>query len=318
MRKDAKIFIQDHESLLGKAFVRRLKKEGFDNLLLRSQKELNLLNQYLVSLFFQKEKPDYVFLTSGKSGGIKANMDHPAEFLYDNLQIQNNIIHSSWQSNVKKLLFIGASCIYPKNSPQPMKKEYLLTGPLEQSSEPYSIAKIAGVKICQYYNRQYQANFISAIPATIFGPEDDFGIETSHVIPALIRKFHKAKVEKKYSVSIWGTGNAQREFIYIDDMADACIFLMKNYNDPNIINVGTGTDISIRELALLIKNIVSFKGKLEFDNTKPEGTMRKLLDTSKLSSLGWKSQVDLKTGVQNTYLSYIKSLEKTRSKTRLR
>lgn len=309
MRKDAKIFVTDHESPLGRALVRRLKKDGFKDLLLKTHSELDLLDQPSVFIFFQKESPDYVFLTQARAGGIRANIDNPAEFLYDNLQAQTNVIHSSWRYKVRKLLFVGASCVYPKSCPQPMKEEYMLTGPLEPTSEPSAIAKIAGMRLCQYYDRQYNTNFISIIPATIFGPEDNFDIESSHVIPALIRRFHEAKVEGKTSVIIWGSGDARREFIYVDDMADASLYLMQRYNGPEVINVGTGVDISIRELASLIKNIVGFKGNLEFDTTKPEGTMRKLLDVTRLSLLGWKAKMDIESSLRNTYQHYVQSLE---------
>lgn len=301
MIKDDKIFIINHERMPGRAFVRLFREKGFCNLILKAAPELDLLKQKDVEYFFQKEKPDYVILTSIKSGGIQANINKPAEFLYDNLEAQNNVIHSALRYKVKKLLYVGASCVYPKDCPQPMKEEYLLAGPLEPTSEPYSVAKIAGIKMCQYYNRQYGANFISVIPATFFGPDDDFDVKTSHVIAALIRRFHDAKIEDKPTVTVWGTGNARREFIYVDDMVEACLFLIQNYNGSNVTNVGTGTDLSIRELSLLIKEIVGFKGKIKFDGTRPDGAMRKLLDISRMVSLGWQAKVDIRIGIQNTY-----------------
>jgi GDP-L-fucose synthase len=301
MNPSDRIYIANHDKMPGRAFARILKKKGFRNLILKTAPELDLLEQASVRSFFRDEKPDHVILTSVKSGGIQANIDDPAGFLYDNLTAQNNVIHSAFKSRVKKLLYVVASCVYPKSCPQPMKEDYILTGPLEPTSEPYSLAKIAGMKMCQYYNRQRGAKFISVIPATIFGPDDDFDADAAHVIPALIRKFHDAKEKGSPSVTVWGSGNARREFIYADDMVDACLFLMKNYNKPEPVNIGTGTDMTIRELAQVIKEAVGFKGELKFDRTRPEGAMRKLLDISKITVLGWKPKTDIRAGIQNSY-----------------
>ena len=301
MNTNDRIYITNHEKMPGRAFARVLKEKAFRHVILKTASELDLLQQEAVERFFHKERPEYVILTSIRSGGIQANIDNPTEFLYDNLTAQNNVIHSALKSKVKKLLYVGASCAYPGDCPQPMKEEYLLTGPLESTSEPYSLAKIAGIKMCRCCNLQYGANFISVIPATIFGPDDDFDARTSHVIPALIRKFHDAKKELKSSVTVWGSGNARREFIYADDMVDACLFLMKNYDKPEPINVGTGVDITISELAEAISRAVGFKRELKFDKTKPEGAMRKLLDISKITSLGWRPKTDIGVGIQNAY-----------------
>lgn len=305
MNKNAKIFIVGDKSIIGSALVDYCKEKGFKHILSESSCGLNLLNQNAVYLFFKRERPEYVFITYPKSsGGILANIKHPADFIYDNLQIQNNIIHYSYKFGVKKLLFLGSSCVYPKTCPQPIKEEYLLSGPLEETSEPYAIAKIVGVKMCQFYNQQYGTSYISVIPATIYGPGDNFNLEQSHVIPALIKKFHDAKKEKKDRVVVWGTGKPRREFIYIDDMVRACIFLINKYNDNEIINVGCGEDLSIKELAVLIRDIVGFKGEIIFDRFKPDGVFKKLLDNNKIKRLGWKPKISLIKGIEKTYRWY--------------
>ena len=287
--------------MVGSAIVRRLQKDGFVNLLLRGREELDLLDQSAVRRFFETEKPDFVFLAAAKVGGILANNTYRAQFIYENLQIQNNIIHSAYLSGVKKLLFLGSSCIYPKHAPQPMKEEHLLTGPLEPTNEPYAIAKIAGIKMCQAYNDQYGTDFISVMPTNLYGPNDNFDLQTSHVLPALIRKFHEAKLKQAPVVQIWGTGNPKREFLHVDDLVDACLFLMRNYSGNDFVNIGVGQDISIKELALLIKQIVGYTGELTFDTSKPDGTPRKLLDVSRLNKLGWSAKIGLEQGITETY-----------------
>jgi len=304
MEQSSKIYVAGHRGLVGSAIARKLMVSGYNNLVTRTSKELDLRLQADVNSFFEQERPDYVFLAAAKVGGILANNTYPAEFLYDNLMIQSNIIHYAYVCGVKKLLFLGSSCIYPKLSPQPMKEEYLLDGKLESTNEPYAIAKIAGIKMCQSYNRQYGTNFISVMPTNLYGPNDNFDLETSHALPALLRKFHEAKMNKEPFVKIWGTGSPRREFLYIDDLADACVFLMQNYDEDQIINVGTGEDISIRELALLIKEITGYEGELKFDASKPDGTPRKLLDVSKLTDLGWKAKTGLRGGIAKTYQWY--------------
>ncbi|MBW2029498.1 MAG: GDP-L-fucose synthase [Deltaproteobacteria bacterium] len=315
MEKDAKIYVAGHKGLVGSAICRRLRSEGYRNLITRTHKELDLTRQDRVEAFFQSERPEYVFLAAAKVGGILANNTYPAEFIYENLMIQCNIIHEAYRARVKKLLFLGSSCIYPRECPQPMKEEYLLTGKLEPTNEPYAIAKIAGIKMCQSYNRQYGTRFISVMPTNLYGPNDNFELETSHALPALIRKFHEAqgrderrvtRDEWEKCVVIWGTGSPRREFLYVDDAADACIFLMNHYDESEIINIGVGKDISIRELAELIKEIVGFEGELRFDTTKPDGMPRKLLDVSKLESLGWRSKTSLREGIERTYEWYRK------------
>ena len=305
MEKNSKIFIAGHRGLVGSAIFRLLQHSGYTNLLVKTHKELDLTSQDEVKRFFTAEKPDYVFLAAAKVGGIFANNSYPAEFIFSNLEIQNNVIHQSYLHGVKKLCFLGSSCIYPKLAPQPMKEEYLLDGKLEPTNEPYAIAKIASIKMSQSYNRQYGTNFISAMPTNLYGPNDNFDLQNSHVLPALIRKFVEAKQNGSPSVVLWGSGQPKREFLYIDDMAEACIFLMNKYNDGEIVNIGTGTDVTILELAQLIKSEVSFEGKLEFDATKPDGTPRKLLDVSKIHSLGWKAKVPLSEGIRKTVQWYL-------------
>ncbi len=301
MNKNAKIYIAGHRGMVGSAIMRNLKKKGFSNLITRTSKELDLRNQEAVQSYFKEEQPDYVFLAAAKVGGIMANNTYRAEFLYDNLMIETNIIHAAYRSGVKKLLFLGSSCIYPKMAPQPLKEEYLLTGELEPTNEPYAIAKIAGIKLCDAYRDQYGCNFVSVMPTNLYGPGDNYDLKNSHVLPALIRKFHEAKEKGESGVEIWGTGAPKREFLHADDMADACVFLMENYNEPGLVNIGVGEDISIKDLALLIKDIVGFKGELEFDTSKPDGTPRKLLNVDKLNHLGWKAKIELKEGIESVY-----------------
>jgi GDP-L-fucose synthase len=301
MERESKIFIAGHKGMVGSAIYRRLQKEGYTNFLLRTSSELDLRNQQHVNAFFEKEKPDYVFLVAGKVGGIHANNTYRADFIYDNLMIEANVIHASYLCRVKKLLFTGSSCIYPKMAPQPLKEEYLLTGELEQTNEPYAIAKIAGIKMCDAYRAQYGCNFISCMPTNLYGPNDNYDLNNSHVLPALIRKFHEAKVNNAPFVEIWGSGKPMREFLYVDDLADACYFLMEHYNEPGLINIGCGEDITILDLALLIKKVIGFEGKLMFDATKPDGTPRKLMDVGKINRMGWKYRTSLEEGIQNAY-----------------
>lgn len=291
--------------MVGSAIVRKLEKEGYGNIITRTSKELDLRNQVAVADFFAVEKPDYVFLAAAKVGGIVANNTYRAEFLHDNLQIQNNIIHNSYLNNVKKLMFLGSSCIYPKMAPQPLKEEYLLTGLLEETNEPYAIAKITGIKMCDAYRAQYGCNYISAMPTNLYGYNDNYHPQNSHVLPALIRKFHEAKQNNEPNVTIWGSGSPMREFLFADDLADACYYLMENYNEPHLINVGTGEDLTIKDLALLIKDIIGFKGELVFDSSKPDGTPRKLMDVSKLHSKGWKHKVGLREGIELAYQDFL-------------
>ena len=305
MKTTSKIYIAGHRGLVGSAIARRLASNGFNNLVLKRSAELDLRNQAAVAAFFEKEQPEYVFLAAAKVGGILANNDYPADFIYDNLMIQSNIIHHSYRNGVKKLLFLGSSCIYPKFAPQPMKEEHLLDGKLEPTNEPYAIAKIAGIKTCQSYNRQYGTQFISVMPTNLYGPNDNFDLQSSHVLPALIRKFHEAKLAGKPAVEIWGTGSPKREFLHADDLADACVYLMQHYSDNDIVNIGVGEDIAIKDLALLIKDIVGFSGELTFDTSKPDGTPRKLLDVSKLNGLGWKAGISLRDGIAQTYQWYL-------------
>ena len=305
MGKEARIFVAGHRGLVGSAIVRRLKRSGFMNLILRSFEELDLERQEGVEAFFRQERPQYVFLAAAKVGGIWANSTFPAEFIYNNLVIETNVVHASYLYDVKKLLFLGSSCIYPKHCPQPMREEYLLSGYLEPTNEPYAVAKIAGIKMCQAYNRQYGTRFISVMPTNLYGPGDNFDLKTSHVLPALIRKFHEAKTTGEKLVEIWGTGAPRREFLYVDDLADACLFLMNHYEEDDIINVGVGKDQSIRDLAQLIGEIVGFEGELKFDTTQPDGTPLKLLDVSRLSALGWQAQTPLQEGIQRAYEWYL-------------
>ncbi|MEK7126418.1 MAG: GDP-L-fucose synthase [Patescibacteria group bacterium] len=301
MNKGAKIFVAGHLGLVGSALVRALEKAGYRNLLLRPRAELNLLDQYATRSFFKKERPEYVFLAAAKVGGIVANQNMPASFIHENLSVQNNVIHEAYRSQVKKLLFLGSSCIYPKLAPQPIKEDYLMTGPLEPTNCNYAIAKIAGIFMCQAYNKQFDTNFISVMPTNLYGPNDNYDLETSHVLPALIRKFHEAKRDGAPSVTLWGTGSAKREFLHVDDLADACVFLMKKYHGSDIINIGTGIDITIKELAEKIKKIVCYSGKIVWDKTKPDGTPRKLLNVKKLHKLGWKHSTNLDAGLKETY-----------------
>lgn len=305
MEKSAKVYVAGHRGMVGSAIVRRLEQAGYNNILTRTSSELDLRNQHAVSDFFIAEKPEYVFLAAAKVGGIVANNTYRAEFLYDNLCIQNNIIHSSYLNGVEKLMFLGSSCIYPKLAPQPLKEEYLLSGPLEHSNEPYAIAKIAGIKMCDAYRDQYGCNYISVMPTNLYGYNDNYHLQNSHVLPALIRKFHEAKVSGSESVIVWGTGSPKREFLFADDLADACLYLMLTYDQPNLINVGTGVDISIKDLALLIKDIIGFKGELQFDTTKPDGTPRKLMDVSKLHSSGWEHKIKLEEGIRLAYADFL-------------
>ncbi len=304
MKRDSKILIIGHESLAGKSLSRHLKVNGYKEILTMPAKDL--ASQGLVERFFRKNKPEYVFFMDVRSGGIIANSSYPAEFIYDNLRAEINAIHFAYKAKVKKLLFMASSCVYPKNSPQPMREEYLLSGPLEPTSEAFAIAKIAGIRMCQYYNQQYGTDFVCAIPATIYGPGDNFNLKASHVIPALMRRLHAAKINRRPGVTIWGSGKPRREFIHVDDLADAAVFIMQKPNTPPLINIGTGSDISISELAALLKEVVDFKGKFNFDRTKPDGTARKLLDTAKLRSNGWRARVGLKTGLRDLYEWYVK------------
>jgi GDP-L-fucose synthase len=314
MDYSSKIYIAGHRGMVGSAIVRKLTKDGYTNIVVRTSSELDLRDQQAVAQFFATEKPDYVFLAAAKVGGIMANATYPAEFLYDNLQIQNNIIHSSYVHGVQKLLFLGSSCIYPRDCPQPMKEEYLLTGPLEQTNEPYAIAKIAGIKLCQSYNRQYGTNFIAAMPTNLYGPNDTYDLETSHVLPALIRKFHDAVTQGASTVEVWGTGAPRREFLHVDDMADASVFLMntfvptkeQNEHGEMFFNVGTGVDLSIKELTDILREISGFQGDIVWNTENPDGTPQKLLDVSWLSALGWVHQIPLVEGVRRVYEDYLK------------
>jgi GDP-L-fucose synthase len=304
MTPHSKIYVAGHRGLVGSAILRLLKKRGYKNLVTRTSKQLDLRDQKATRKFFEKEKPECVFLAAAKVGGILSNDSYPVDFLQDNLQIQTNIICNAYNSGAKKLLFLGSSCIYPRDCPQPMKEEYLLTGPLEKTNEWYAITKIAGIKLCQAYRKQYGFNAISAMPTNLYGPNDNFDLKTSHVLPALIRKFHEAKINNQPEVIIWGTGTPKREFLYIDDLADACLFLMQNYDSEEIINIGTGEDVTIKELAELIGEIVNYNGKLTFDTGKPDGTPRKLQDVSRLNVSGWKFKTNLKAGITKTYNWY--------------
>jgi len=305
MEKTAKIYIAGHRGMVGSAIYRKLVKEGFNNIITCTSDILDLRNQQEVAAFFNQEKPDYVFLAAAKVGGIIANNTYRAEFLYDNLQIQNNIIHQSYLNGVKKFMFLGSSCIYPKMAPQPLKEDYLLTGTLESTNEPYAIAKIAGIKMCDAYRAQYGCNYISVMPTNLYGYNDNYHPQNSHVLPALIRRFHEAKTENLASVTIWGTGSPKREFLFADDLAEACYYLMQNYDEEGLVNVGTGDDISIKDLALLIKKIVGYAGDINFDTTKPDGTPRKLMDVTKLHSKGWKHTIELEEGIALAYHDFV-------------
>ena len=301
MNLEDKIYIAGHRGMVGSAILRQLKAEGYTKFILKTSSELDLRNQQAVADFFQKEKPDYVFLAAAKVGGIIANNTYRGDFIYENLMIQNNVIHQSYLNNVKKLMFLGSSCIYPKMAPQPLKEEYMLTGELEPTNEPYAIAKIAGIKMCDAYRDQFGCNFISVMPTNLYGPNDNYDLKNSHVLPAMLRKFITAKRNGDISVTIWGTGSPKREFLHANDLAEACSFLMKNYNDSGLVNIGIGNDISILDLAILVKKAVGFKGDILTDTTKPDGTPRKLMDVSKLSSLGWKASITLEEGIQKVY-----------------
>ena len=292
--------------MVGSAILRKLQQEGFTQLITRTSAELDLRDQIEVASFFENEKPEYVFLAAAKVGGIIANNTYRADFLYENLCIQNNVIHQAYKTGVKKLMFLGSSCIYPKLAPQPLKEEYLLTGLLEETNEPYAIAKIAGIKMCDAYRAQYGCNFISVMPTNLYGYNDNYHPQNSHVLPALIRKFHEARVNGDPEVVVWGSGSPMREFLFADDLADACYFLMENYNEPTLINIGTGEDLTIKDLALLVKKVTGFDGELTFDSTKPDGTPRKLMDVSKLHQLGWKHQVELEEGIKLAYQDFLK------------
>jgi GDP-L-fucose synthase len=301
MEKNARIYVAGHRGMVGSAIMRKLNQQGFTNIITRNSKELDLRNQEAVFSFFAQEKPDYVFLAAAKVGGIHANNTYRAEFLYDNLIIEANVIHAAYLNKVKKLMFLGSSCIYPTLAPQPLKESYLLTGPLEYTNEPYAIAKIAGIKLCESYRMQYGCNFISVMPTNLYGPNDNYDLNNSHVLPSLLRKFHSAKIDGHPTVTVWGSGSPLREFLHADDLADACMFLMENYNEAELVNIGTGSDITIKDLALLIKKISGYKGTLEFDPSKPDGTPRKLMDVSKLHNLGWKHTISLEAGIKMVY-----------------
>ena len=300
MNSTSKIFIAGHNGMVGSAILRNLQDKGFSNFVLKSSKELDLRDAKAVADFFEEEKPEFVFLAAAKVGGIVANNTYRADFLYENLMIQNNVIHEAYKNKVEKLLFLGSSCIYPKLAPQPLKEEYLLTGILEPTNEPYAIAKIAGIKMCDAYRSQYGCNFISVMPTNLYGPNDNYDLQNSHVLPAMIRKFHEAKLNGT-SVELWGTGSPKREFLHADDMAEACVFLMENYNEPGLVNIGTGEDLSIKELAEMIQKITKFEGEIIWDHTKPDGTPRKLMDVGKLHTLGWKHKLALEEGITKVY-----------------
>jgi GDP-L-fucose synthase len=307
MDKHSKIYIAGHRGLVGSAIVRRLEKEGYTNLVYRTSSKLDLTDKIQVDQFFAKEKIEYVFLAAAKVGGIVANNEYPADFIRDNLLIQTNVIDASYRSNVKKLLFLGSTCIYPKLAPQPLKEEYLLTGELEPTNEPYAIAKIAGIKMCESYNRQYGTKYISVMPTNLYGENDNFDLHTSHVLPALIRKFHEAKENSQHSVEVWGTGTPKREFLYSDDLADACVYLMDHYEGNEIVNIGVGEDIEIGQLAHLVKETVGYEGEIKFDTSKPDGTPRKLVDVTKLNSLGWKASTSLEEGLTKAYQWFLEN-----------
>ena len=307
MDQDAKIYVAGHSGLVGSAILRKLESLSFNNILTATHSELDLTNQQQVHQFYSDHKPDHVFVAAARVGGIYANDTYPADFIYDNLMIECNLIHSAFKSNVKKLLFLGSTCIYPKLALQPLKEEYLLTGLLEKTNEWYAVAKIAGIKLCQAYKIQHGSDFISAMPTNLYGPKDNFDLETSHVLPAMIRKFHEAKQNNADNVTLWGTGAPKREFCHVDDCVDACVFLMQNYSDQEIVNIGVGRDIAIQELAELVKKVVGFSGGIVYDSSKPDGTPRKLVDVSKLTSLGWQANISLREGIQQTYAWYLEN-----------
>lgn len=307
MNLDAKIYVAGHRGLVGSAIVRNLEDKGYKNIIYRTHKELDLTNQEAVRRFFEEEKPEYVFLAAAKVGGIHANNTYPADFIYENLMIQNNVIKAAHDFEVKKLLFLGSTCIYPKMAPQPIKEEYLLTGSLEETNEAYAVAKIAGLEMCKFFKRQYGDNFISCMPTNLYGPNDNFDLKNSHVLPALIRKFHEAKVNNSEAVEVWGTGTPLREFLYVDDMADACVFLMENYDGEQHVNIGTGEEVSIRELAETVKEVVGFDGELVFNTEMPDGTPRKLTTVDKLHGLGWKHKVSLDKGIRLAYSWFLEN-----------
>lgn len=308
MNKDSKIYVAGHRGLVGSAIVRNLEEKGYTNIICRTHKELDLTNQEAVRNFFETEKPEYVFLAAAKVGGINANNTYPADFIYENLMIQNNVIKAAHDFNVTKLLFLGSTCIYPKMAPQPIKEDYLLTGSLEETNEAYAVAKIAGLEMCKFFKRQYGDNFISCMPTNLYGPNDNFDLKSSHVMPALIRKFHEAKVNNEETVEVWGTGTPLREFLYVDDMADACVFLMENYDGEQHVNIGTGVEVSIRELAETVRDVVGFNGELVFNTDMPDGTPRKLTTVEKLNNLGWKHKIELREGIESAYSWFLGSL----------
>lgn len=310
---NAAIYVAGHNGMVGSAITRALKQQGYTNIITRSSKELDLCDQQAVCAFFKAAKPEYVFLAAAKVGGILANNNYRGEFLYQNIMIQTNVIECSRINNVKKLLFLGSSCIYPKLAPQPLKEEYLLSGSLEYTNEPYAIAKIAGIKMCEAYRNQYGCNFISVMPTNLFGPNDSYDLRNSHVLPAMIRKFHQAVVNREEAVILWGTGTPQREFLYVDDLAEACVFLMKVYNGAEVLNIGTGEDLSINNLAKLIATEIGFKGKIVHDTSKPDGTPRKLLDVSKINNIGWKHKTDITQGIKLSYQDYLKNIKRWQS-----
>jgi GDP-L-fucose synthase len=313
MEKDARIYVAGHRGLVGSAILHELRSEGFTHVFARTRAELDLIDQQSVEHFFDKERPDYVFLAAARVGGIKANSTYPATFLYDNLQIQNNVLTCAARVGVKKLLFLGSSCIYPRLAPQPLKESYLLSGPLEPTNESYAIAKIAGIKLCQAYRRQFGCDFISAMPTNMYGPHDNFDLDSSHVIPALIRKFHEGREQNAPFVTCWGTGTPRREFLYSEDLARACVFLMENYSEEQFINVGFGADVTISELAELIRSVVNFEGEIRWETSEPDGTPRKLLDSSRLGAMGWKPQVELRDGLERTYEAFLRGETAQRS-----
>jgi len=313
MSKNAKIFVAGHQGLVGSALVRKFQSKGFDNIIVSNRSELDLVNQLAVEQYFSKNLPDVVIIAAARVGGIQANKSYPAEFIRDNLQIQTNLIESAYQYGAKKLLFLGSSCIYPRLAPQPISEDCLLTGPLEETNKNYAIAKIAGIQMCQAYREQYGFNAISAMPTNLYGPGDNFSLDNSHVVPALIRKIHEAKFSEKNSLVIWGSGEPRREFLYVDDLSDACLFLLKNYNEEKPINIGWGEDISVLELAELISSVIGYTGKINFDMSRPDGTPRKLLDVSRLKALGWQAMTQLRAGIETTYKWYLSNIHLCRS-----